>query len=281
MKITLSINIFLCTLLFGCNSKTGKVSEHDGAVIRDSKNQEIEKTEIEEQIKENFKSVAESFYPVYVKDAIMIFDSVEIGQICYLIDLHGQSIIKTQTSKHKVFWTEVFEKKVTITEASDTTKYQLAFLGDTAKIEWIEKKIMNDTQLKENILCDFNISNYGGLFENYGGPISIYTGKILENPEVETISFGTETLYLVTYKLESYPDYIVNGPSFLISTSNRNVYPLTGPCSRSDSNIFILNGKLYIHTGSNCCDCGIVVEQLYEYNGSKIEQIIEDGSWST
>lgn len=282
MRLALVINLLIGFFLWGCNRKSDQVNGKNEPVPSDSIITEIENRIAQGPMDKSPEYMNRYFYPVYVEDdTIMVFDSIGIGQKCFLIDLTGQYIIKTRTSKHKIYWTELFEKKVTITESDDTTNFQLAFVGDTAKVEWIERKVIDDVKIKGDLLSGFNISDYGELFEIYGGPISVYADKIKENPVVEMINYKDEDLYLISYQLESYPDYIVNGPSFLISNTGKSIYPLTGPCSDSESNIFLLNERLYIHTGSNCCDCGIVVKQLYEYDGSKIQQIIEDGSWSS
>jgi hypothetical protein len=51
------------------------------------------------------------------------------------------------------------------------------------------------------------------------------------------------------------------GPQVVIL--NGNVYPLTGWCSYPTLNVFRLNGRHYIQSGSFCCDCGITIMELF------------------
>lgn len=281
MKLRSTINTFICFFLLSCNPQTRQVNEENASIASDSSIPETELAISEESEEVQSESVLGNFYSVYVEDSIMIFDSVATGQICYLIDVRGKSVTKTKTRGNGIFSTELFDKNVTTTELMDTGQFQLAFVGDKANITWVEKKVVKDDSLKKDILLEFNISDYDSLFKNYGGPISAYADIIKDDPVVEMIKFGSENLYLIAYQMEPFPGDLISGPSFLLSKSHKKAYPLTGPCSNPASRFFLMNEKLYIHTGSNCCDCGIVIDQLYEYDGSDIDLVIEDGTWST
>lgn len=254
-------------------------NEKSNVISTDSTyNEAMDSTTMEEKA---ISKIPVKFYPVYTENEIMIFDSVELNTHCYLIDLKRNLKHKTKTTVHKLFSTEMFDKKVTLTENNSLDQYQLVVFGSVDSLEWVKKELIQDTMQRQEILKNINLVDYGSYFEDFGAPISVYQQYIEMNPIIEKIKFQNDELYLITYKIELSPDDKRNGPSFLMSQSNSKIYPLSGPCSKSESDLFVLNNKLYIYTGSNCCECGIVVDQLYEFDGKIIQKIIEDWTWST
>jgi hypothetical protein len=265
MRVDIKIVVALCIVFVACKSNTGHRNldaEKQSAIITDSCKNNI-------------------FYPLYSEDTVMIFDSIKINQECYLIDYKRKCVKQTKTVKHRILWTEIFEKKITLTESKSNGGYQLAFVGDSLVVDWVDKTEVNNREIKVWINNNLNIQDYSEYFEEYGSDLEQYADKTDNNCIVEVIPYQDENLFMVSYMLETYPNYIVKGPSFIISYTDKRIYPLSGPCTNSDANLFIANDKLYIHTYSNCCNCGVIVEQLFEYNNKKLTTIIENGAWST
>jgi hypothetical protein len=61
---------------------------------------------------------------------------------------------------------------------------------------------------------------------------------------------------------------------------NRKVIPLTAPCSYKQLFVYEFKGNAYIQTGSSCCDCGYVGDQIFEVGKDEIKLVFEDYSFS-
>ncbi len=68
------------------------------------------------------------------------------------------------------------------------------------------------------------------------------------------------------------------GPRFIIF--GNSVYGLTGWCSYKYLRAFILNGALYLDSGSMCCGCGITIMELFRIEENKVTIVHEDGNLS-
>jgi hypothetical protein len=69
------------------------------------------------------------------------------------------------------------------------------------------------------------------------------------------------------------------GPRLAI-LENRKVIPLTAPCSYKYLYVYKFKGKKYIQTGSSCCDCGYVGDQIFLMEKDDIKLVFEDYSFS-
>ena len=95
-------------------------------------------------------------------------------------------------------------------------------------------------------------------------------------PDIVQVRTDKFDYLIATYMLF---DHSTLGPRLAIMKNNL-IFPMTGQCSTKYLYSFKFNGKHYIQTGSNCCDCGITGEQIFEVDESKIKTVYEDYSFS-
>jgi hypothetical protein len=69
-----------------------------------------------------------------------------------------------------------------------------------------------------------------------------------------------------------------NGPRIIVI--NDRIYPLTGWCSFPTLNVFRLEGQHYISSGSSCCECGIIVHELFRITPKGPVTVLADASFS-
>lgn len=73
-------------------------------------------------------------------------------------------------------------------------------------------------------------------------------------------------------------NFVLYGPRVLVIGDH--VYPLTGWCSYPTLNVFRLEGRHYIQSGSYCCNCGITIMQLFRITPEGPVEVVSDGSLS-
>ena len=70
----------------------------------------------------------------------------------------------------------------------------------------------------------------------------------------------------------------VRGPRAIIV--NGVAFPLTGWCSYPYLRAFRLDGQYYLESGSNCCDCGITIKEIFQIKSTGPIEVHSDGRLS-
>lgn len=95
-------------------------------------------------------------------------------------------------------------------------------------------------------------------------------------PKIEIIEAAGFTYSIATYPLP-YEEYF-SGPSFVI-LPDKSIRTIGGPCT-IPTIPFVLEGVNYIHTGSNCCDCGIIGVHVLRVEPNAVIRTFDDYGYS-
>lgn len=94
------------------------------------------------------------------------------------------------------------------------------------------------------------------------GEWSLYGVK----PRVLKIQFQGAQVLVAVYDLKESA-----GPRAFFFKNT--IHPFTGWCSLPFIRTFLLNGTPYFESGSKCCDCGIVIQEIYKVGEKGVELI--------
>lgn len=200
------------------------------------------------------------------------------GSELQFLDHESRKVHSAKTLENFLLVDELFEHKVTTTDLDTSIKPHLILLGDKVEIKWLNLKEITDSVKKQELANRINLKrDYSDEFEDTGGALKIELVAYNKEVIVHEFEYKQETYFILSY---TFADY--QGPAATFLLSQGAEYPLTGPCSFfSYPELFLLNERLYLQSGSRCCECGISVQQLFEFNGKELKTILEDGSWST
>lgn len=285
----ISILCFVLLLLFSCENK-----ESDKQVFSATKSKEElvevleEESNYEEEIPFNplllkdseLKHSGFSFVVHWDKTAILAL--TKLDTTCYFLSHRDQKLVKARTLRHDQWSDEMFELEVTITDIPLKAAVNLVYIGGEVQVDWIEIVKIKTPAIIDSIEAEISLAeNFADAFKESESPLSMYLTEIKKGPIVRSFRFKGLRYFLATFILSEHtdPEDILYGPTFLLSPTK--TYPLTGPCSFGEPDIFQMNEKLILQSGSNCCDCGVVIDQLFEFDGENLELILEDGSMST
>ena len=142
---------------------------------------------------------------------------------------------------------------------------------------------IEDAGKQEELAAKIDLKkNYKDAFEGLDGSLHAYFIFIADLPDVWEFQHNSQSHYIVSYPISMHEGdkEKMYSACFLLSPTEQ--YPLTGPCSFDGlPDIFEMDEKLYLQSGSSCCECGVVIGQLFEFNGKELKTVLEDGSWST
>lgn len=95
-------------------------------------------------------------------------------------------------------------------------------------------------------------------------------------PKVKDVKSSIVQFKIIEYRSPAFEER--TGPRFLYL--NAKIIPLTGQCS-DDLFIYEFDGRVFITTGSSCCECGLNSEETYEVKKDKLLTLFVDYSYST
>lgn len=95
-------------------------------------------------------------------------------------------------------------------------------------------------------------------------------------PKVKEVKSSNVQFKIIEYRSPAFEEG--TGPRFLYL--NAKIIPLTGQCS-DDLFIYEFDGRVFITTGSSCCECGLNAEETYEVKKDKLLTLFVDYSYST
>ncbi len=101
-------------------------------------------------------------------------------------------------------------------------------------------------------------------------------------PKIHHFTFPGIEMFVVSYDVEISLQNMKSrdtGPRVVVI--NNRVYPMSGWCSFYRFYVFRLNGQHYIQSGSRCCNCGMVVMELFRVTPAGVEEWLLDPSLST
>ncbi|MEM8890534.1 MAG: hypothetical protein AAGD28_21335 [Bacteroidota bacterium] len=258
-------------------------------IVEDNSREEVERIELEysyletlpESKEMEFQETGFAFPITYELNMAQAF--IPAQKELQVIDHETKMIYSVSTAENYLLIDDLFTHEVTTLDLDTAIKPSLIYLGEKANILWPDAKRVENEKMIEELAGKIGLKeNYQDAFEGFGGGLNRYFIMISDVPDVWEFQFQSQSHYIL-----SYPISLDNGisdhqysTSFLVSPTQQHL--LTGPCSFYGlPDIFLMNEKLYLQSGSTCCECGVVIGQLFEFNGKELKTVLEDGSWST
>ncbi|MEL6251584.1 MAG: hypothetical protein AAFR87_06170 [Bacteroidota bacterium] len=200
-----------------------------------------------------------------------------------ILDHESKKIHSALTEENYLLVDELFTHEVTTLNLDTAVKPSLICLGEKASVEWPNITRVEDVQKQEELAAKIDLKkNYKDAFEGLDGSLHAYFIFIADLPDVWEFQFNSQPHFIVSYPISMYEGDKEKRYSACFLLSPTEQYPLTGPCSFYGlPDIFEMDENLYLQGGSSCCECGIIVGQLFEFNGKELKTVLEDGSWST
>ena len=170
------------------------------------------------------------------------------------------------------------------TKCEDANSYSVAVLGsritsyrivkmeeitDRRKVQSLDRFVRN-----KNVLEPYRGRAQGMRAEDYEIAKDLPIIHRYPIPEMETFILS----YKVLYPDEGGPSDTVSGPRATII--NNIAYPLTGWCSHRYIRAFRMDGEYYLESGSNCCECGITIKELFKITKKGPVEVYSDASLS-
>jgi len=200
-----------------------------------------------------------------------------------VIDHATKKVHTALTEENYLLIDELFTHEVTTLDLDTAIKPSLIYLGEKVNVKWPKITQVEDARKQEELAVKIDLKkNYKDAFEGLDGGLNAYFIFIADLPDIWEFQFNSQTHYIVSYPISMYEGDKEKRYSACFLLSPTEQYPLTGPCSFYGlPDIFEMDGNLYLQSGSSCCECGIIVGQLFEFNGKELNAVLEDGSWST
>jgi hypothetical protein len=214
-----------------------------------------------------------------VKDSLFVIGDRDKGKNIFLLNNETGDYCQAQTGEPQIYFEEISDVHWQLTpilpQPSRNSRYDLAF----AHPEHINFQLIGNTTIRDPILIadidkEIKLSGFIDTLLAYDDKPPTDSVVGMYKPKITKINFPGEDAYVVTY---SYVDSIP-GPRMLIL--NNNIFPLTGPCSYQHVYPFRINGRNFIQTGSSCCECGWVIDQVFEIIGDQVVLAFQDDSYS-
>jgi hypothetical protein len=143
----------------------------------------------------------------------------------------------------------------------------------------IPKKIIKASLISKT---DRSIRSSGALLQLLKQAQDLIPGEMKElddiSPQLHQIVLPDLNVNIASY--DQFPDNAnyVSGPRVIVI--NSRVFPLTGWCSYRNFNVFRLNGRHYVQSGSCCCGCGITIMEVFQITPNGLIKVISDDSLS-
>jgi hypothetical protein len=218
-----------------------------------------------------------------VGDSLYLFEKHKLNQTLTIVDNNAGDLTESKTTGYIVYHDDAIGS-IVLTRISPQPKSKkeincIATFSSRPldyKIEE-QKNLLNEDLIKSS---DSLIRSTEFLQElmKRNGDGNVQSDSLLEGvlPELVKVTANDFEYYIASYKIY---DNSTIGPRLALM-ENKKVIPLTGQCSYEYFYTYFFNGKNYIQTGSSCCDCGIIGEQIFEVVKENIKPVFEDYSFS-
>jgi len=218
-----------------------------------------------------------------VGDSVYLFGKHKLNQTVTIVDNKAGELTESKTTGYMVYSDDAIGS-IVLTRISPQPKsknqaYSIVTFSNKPldyKIEE-QKNILNsdliistDSLIRSTVLLDELMKR--------NGDGNIQSDSVLKGvlPEIVKVTANDFEYFIASYRIY---DNSTIGPRLAIM-QDKKVIPLTGQCSFEYLFTYFYNGKSYIQTGSSCCDCGIIGEQIFEVAREDIKPVFQDYSFS-
>jgi hypothetical protein len=213
------------------------------------------------------------------KDSLFIIGDLAKGNTVFLLNNETGEYRRAQTGETQIYFEEIsnihWHLTPVLPQPDLKTRFDLAFAhNNQINFQLIGNMMVNDSTVIADIDYEIKLSGFIDTLMAYDDkfPTDYVIG--LYSPKIIKINFPEDEAFVVTY---SYVDSIP-GPRMIII--NNKIFPLTGPCSYQHVYPFRINGRNFIQTGSTCCECDWVIDQVFEIINDSIVLAFQDDSYS-
>lgn len=271
MAIRLSVSFFILIFLFACGDKRSEQATE--VFIPEDYHSRFTPQKVIQQIEPGFSLTFK------LNDALYLIGSRKQGNDTYLLNNELGKVWKSNTGEDLEYFEKLSDVNWSLTKINDQPeqeiRYDLAFTtNDSFQYQQIPSEIINDSTFINDIDKEIKLSGYIDTLLAYDDkfPNDFVIGK--RKPKITRFKLPNGEALIVTYiYLEAVP-----GPRMIIL--NNMIYPLTGPCSYQHAYPFRINNRLFIQTGSNCCECGWIIDQVFEITNDEVVLAFQDDSYS-
>lgn len=255
--------IFIFMLLVGCIQNQNK------------------KTTITEEAKSKFAFVFNSSRNPDA-NSFILYGHYPLDQRVYLLNTSKTYFCEAITKEQRSFDDETVSFPITTldqaTDCGSPTEYAVAFFNAISEYRIVDLQSISNAS---------RISTLDMLVRRSSAPNEIRTKAQDLIPGDEEFPLDELSARAYRFDVANAQGYIVSyekgadyayGPRFIVF--DRTVHALTGWCSYPHVRAFILNGILYIESGSGCCGCGITIMELYKIEQDRVTLIYADASES-
>jgi hypothetical protein len=214
-----------------------------------------------------------------VKDSLFVIGEHDKGKNIFLLNNETGEYCQAQTGQPQIYFEEISDIHWQLTpvlpQPGTNLRYDLAFTHPgLINFQLIGNIPVRDSVLIADIDREIKLSGFIDTLLAYDDkpPTDSIVGML--KPRIVKIYLPEEEAYVVTY---SYVDSIPGPRMFIL---NNNIFPLTGPCSYQHVYPFLINGRIFIQTGSSCCECGWVIDQVFEIINGQLYLAFQDDSYS-
>lgn len=214
------------------------------------------------------------------KDSLYIIGSAPSGRTAYLLNNESGDFWKCETGDSIAYFEELSGIDWTLTSLTpqpDTLmRFDLSFLAsEEFQYELVGKQAVSEAAFVKDIDRQIKLSGYIDTLLAYDDAFVTDTLVADSLPAISRINIPGQEVFLVTYSyMRSLP-----GPRLLII--NNKVFPATGPCSYEYFYPFRIGDRFFLQTGSSCCECGWVIDQVFEIADNALFLVFQDDSYST
>jgi len=215
-----------------------------------------------------------------VKDSLYIIGRVDSGQTAYLLNNETGDYLKCTTGDSLTYFEELSGVNWTLTPLSpqpgSLERFDLCYLESSAfQYRPVEKIAVADAEFVSDLDQQIKISGYIDTLLAYDD--AFVTDSLVADslPSIARIDIPGQEAFVVSY---SYMGHL-SGPRLAII--NNKVFPATGPCSYEYFYPFRIGDRFFIQTGSSCCECGWVIDQVFEIANNALFLVFQDDSYST
>lgn len=258
--------IFICSLFVACGVKKSEQSPPPTA-------EQPEAIEAETAFKPG-----DIFSLTFnLNDTIFVIGKLPLNETIYLLNNEDGSSWKCTAYAHRDYFEEInYQLTMVSPQPPADQRFDIAYAGDSFNnYHTLEKKTIHDERL---ILKYDSLVKNARLIESlFTQENSFFPDSVISNqtPTLRQLNIPDRRVFIIDYSF--YERF--SGPRFLML--DNLIFSLTGPCSYEFLFPYQLNGKIYLQTGSTCCDCGWVIDQIFEVSTDSIYLVFQDDSYST
>lgn len=230
--------------------------------------------EVKIQSNENFSLVMSA------KDSLFILGNRPPGQTIYLLNNETGQYWKCRTGSNQTYFEELsggeWELTPTLPQPDTLKRFDISYsTSGKFRYDLVKKERITDSLFVEQIDQQIKLSGYIDTLLSYDD--AFLADSVIGDslPAITTIHIPGQEAFVITY---SYMESL-SGPQMMII--NNRIFPLTGPCSYEYVYPFQIDNRFFIQTGSSCCECGWVIDQVFEVSGESLILVFQDDSYST